>query len=96
MQGLVLVGFVADEGGLRSISPRFRPGAHAVLWNPASLEANAFVVTSEVLSFTIEEAEAPIPAPPRSGVIAKVALRPSPVVSQSTPDSMTRIHAAAR
>jgi hypothetical protein len=75
MRRLVLIGFLGDEDGLRSFSPRFRPGAHAVLWDPSGAAEEAFILTSEVVDFAIET---------------------PPVVSRSSPDSMTRVVSAAR
>jgi len=64
MSNMRLVGFLADEGGLWSLSPRWRPGAHAVMWRPfdddgpspstaapfAPVEPPSFLLTSPVLS----------------------------------------------
>jgi hypothetical protein len=70
MRGTRLIGFLHDEGGLWSLSPRWREGAHAALWKPTApnIEApdaiaeDAFILTSPTASFTLEEPE-PKPHP---------------------------------
>ncbi len=91
MLGLVLIGFLSDEGGKRSISPRFRPGTHAILWNPGAIHASAFVVTSEVVAFSMEDEDPLL----ESGIRRKSSCRPDAVVNRNSPDSMTRLFAAA-
>lgn len=89
--GLHLLGFLVDEGGFCSLSPRWRPGAHAVLWNPDGEGERAFILTSLVVAFALEPA---VPAaPPRSGVASKVS-RPSSIALRTLPASTTRLHAA--
>src|SRR5438105_9883336 len=41
LRGVRLVGFLADEGGFWSLSPRFREGAHAVLWKPGECDSRS-------------------------------------------------------
>jgi hypothetical protein len=84
MRGLRLVGFLHDEGGLWSLSPRWREGAHAVLWKPSETEEQAFLLTSRTREFTIDE---PAPAPDRTASVARM--------RRPIPGSTTRIHAAA-
>ena len=103
MRALRLVGFLHDEGGLWSLSPRWREGAHAVLWKPGSTDAASFILTSPTSSFTIDEPEQkpvhPEPSPwlarpqPHSGVMIRRVARP-PSIRLPLPASMTRIHTA--
>jgi hypothetical protein len=107
MRALRLIGFLHDEGGgLWSLSPRWRDGAHAVLWKPGSTEAESFILTSPSSSFTIDEPDPrpgnpePTPSPwlarppAHSGVMIRRLARP-PSIRLPLPASMTRIHTAA-
>lgn len=105
MRGTRLVGFLHDEGGLWSLSPRWRAGSHAVLWKPGATDEESFVLTSPIVELTIDEPEpkpvqpgpAPSPwlaeAPSQSGVRIR---RMAPTLGIRRPDasSMTRIHNA--
>lgn len=93
MRGMRLIGFLADEGGFWSLSPRWREGAHAVLWKPAGADATSFILTSPTISIATEE---PQPEPwvvktSRSGVHARRIARP-PSIRELEPPSMTRLH----
>ena len=103
MIGMRLVGFLANEGGLWSLSTRWRPGSHAVLWRPSApgeaIDPKSFLLTSQTASFTVEEPEPQpwiAPAAPKrgsqSGVRARRPARPPNIVRPSPP-SMTRLHA---
>jgi hypothetical protein len=106
MRGTRLVGFLHDEGGLWSLSPRWRAGSHAVLWKPGATDEESFVLTSPTVELTREEPEpkpiepgpAPSPwatrAPSPSGVRIRSTARP-PSIRPPLPASMTRIHCAA-
>lgn len=99
MRGLAILGFLADEGGLWSLSTGFTEGAHAVLWRPATEGGPAsFTITSPCSSIAAEEPE---PQPwvererkPTSGVHQRTAAKP-PTVRMLEPPSMTRIHASS-
>lgn len=93
MAGLELIGFLGDEGGLWSLSPRWRPGSLAVLWAHGKDEhepskpgdMDAFTLTSPTEAFRIEpgseEASWPMQIPDRSDVF----------VQRPEPPSMTRL-----
>jgi hypothetical protein len=80
MRGLRLVGFLHDEGGLWSLSPRWREGSHAVLWQPG--ETDEFLLTSPTRELTREEPAA------RASCSSRIAIR------RPLPASTTRIHSA--
>lgn len=83
MRALRLIGFLSGEGGgLWSLSPRWREGAHAVLWQPGETDAQSFLLTSPTHQFTLEERA---PSAPRSVNIA---------IRRPLPMSTTRIHNA--
>lgn len=92
MRDLRLIGFLAEEeSGLYSFSPRFREGAHAVLWKPdpsVALDESAFILTSPARSATVED---PRRATPASGVMR--VSRARPVVPRPHASSVTRLHA---
>lgn len=104
MRGLRLIGFLFDEGGMWSLSPRWQAGAHAVLWKEGETDAQSFVLTSPTKDFTLEEPDPkpvgpgpkPIPwattrAPSQSGFMRRGTARP-PSIRRPLPASMTRIH----
>jgi len=103
MRGLRLIGFLFDEGGMWSLSPRWQPGAHAILWKEGETDAQSFLLTSPTKDFTLEEPDPkpsepgpkPIPwvtaTPSSSGVMLRRAARP-PSIRRPLPASMTRIH----
>ena len=103
MRGLRLIGFLFDEGGMWSLSPRWQSGAHAILWKEGEIEAQSFVLTSPTNDFTLDEPDPkpsdpgpkPIPwathAPTQSGVMLRRPARP-PSIRRPLPASMTRIH----
>jgi len=82
MRALRLIGFLHDEGGMWSLSPRWRDGAHAVLWQPGQSEDQSFLLTSPTHEFTLEEAA------PRAARSVNIAIR------RPMPASTTRIHNA--
>ena len=83
MRGVELIGFLANEGGLWSLSPRWRPGALAVI----TTNDQALCLTSPTLSCTIERPATP---PERSDVF-DVAGHAPPTVRRPAPPSMTRL-----
>jgi hypothetical protein len=104
MRGLRLVGFLFDEGGMWSLSPRWRAGSLAVMWKDGEIDAESFVLTSPTNDFTIDEPDPrpsepgpkPIPwatarASSPSGIKRRHAARP-PSIRRPLPASMTRIH----
>lgn len=104
MRGLRLVGFLFDEGGMWSLSPRWRAGALAVMWKDGETDAESFVLTSPTSDFTLDEPDPkpsepgpkPIPwatarASSPSGIKRRHAARP-PSIRRPLPASMTRIH----
>ena len=94
MRGMRLIGFLADEGGFWSLSPRWREGSHAVLWKPGdAVDPKSFMLTSPTISIAIED---PQPEPwmhktGRSGVHTRRIARP-PSIREPEPPSMTRLH----
>ena len=86
MRGVELIGFFANERGLWSLSPRWRPGALAVM----TTNGRALSLTSPTLSCTIERAA---PPPERSDVFAVPGYAP-PSVRRPAPPSMTRLLSA--
>jgi hypothetical protein len=107
MRAMRLVGFLNDEeGGLWSLSPRWRAGTHAVLWKPDLADDQSFVLTSPTTGFSLEEPQAwsadpePTPSPwvlaerERSGVVPGPIARP-PAIRPPLPSSMTRLHSAS-
>jgi hypothetical protein len=105
MRSTRLVGFLHDEGGLWSLSPRWRPGSHAVLWKPGAIGEESFVLTSPVVELTREEPEPrPSPTGPAPSPWAMQGLTPSgvrlrrvapPSLRHLAAASTTRIHSAA-
>jgi hypothetical protein len=103
MRGLRLIGFLFDEGGMWSLSPRWQPGALAAMWRDGETEAEPFVVTSPTTDFTLDEPEpkpqpgpkpipwATRPSPSQSGTMLRRIARP-PSIRRPLPPSMTRIH----
>ncbi len=88
--GVRLIGFVADEGGFWSLSTRWRRGACAVLWMSKAFDAGAFLVTSRTLAY-----ENLPPAPPARTSASRIRRRTQgrgPVLTRTSPSSMTRIH----
>ncbi|MBX3190720.1 MAG: hypothetical protein KF819_27225 [Labilithrix sp.] len=100
MRGMRLIGFLTEEAGRLSLSPRWRAGAHAVLWRPGTLDDSSFVVTSPVGSMAIEEPpmlpRAERIEPSHSGIQLKVIARAArpPKIARPCPASMTRLHPA--
>ncbi len=82
MHALRLIGFLYDEGGLWSLSPRWREGAHAVLWRPGETDEQSFLLTSPTRELTREESA------PRAARSVNIAIR------RPLPASTTRIHSA--
>lgn len=102
MTGMRLIGFLAQEGGMWSLSTRWKQGAHAVLWRPCApgeaIDPKSFLLTSATASFTVEDPD-PQPQPwlgrtqgSQSGVRARRPARP-PSIVRPAPPSMTRLHA---
>jgi hypothetical protein len=95
LRGIRLIGFLAYENGLWSLSPRWRPGVLAVFWRPTGTDERSFVVTSATVSFSLE-APAAQPAKKRlsvSGIVRRAESRP-PTLRRPAPPSMTRLHPA--
>lgn len=82
LRELRLIGFLHDEGGMWSLSPRWREGSHAVLWRPDATDEQSFLLTSPTREFTLEEAA------PRAARSVNIAIR------RPLPASATRIHNA--
>lgn len=82
MRALRLIGFLHDEGGLWSLSPRWREGAHAVLWQPGETDEQSFLLTSPTRELTVEERA------PKAARSVNIAIR------RPLPASTTRIHNA--
>ena len=90
MKGVELIGFLADEGGLWSLSPRWRPGALAVI----TTNDQAFTLTSPTLSCTIERPSRPLRKTPRRSDVFAVPGSAPPTVRRPAPPSMTRLQPA--
>lgn len=104
LAGLRLVGFLAREGDLWSLAPRFRPGAHVVLWRPSRQGlrlvgddhgTSSFVVTSPALDARLYAHDEPAwGSRAASGVFSAAAVaipRRVPNVPPA-PLSSTRLH----
>lgn len=90
MKGVELIGFLADEGGLWSLSPRWRPGSLAVI----TTNDQAFTLTSPTVACTIQRPARPLrQAPERSDVFMVPGSAP-PTVRRPAPPSMTRLQPA--
>lgn len=99
MLGARLLGFLVDEGGLFSISPRWRKGALAVFWRPGleknEIDPKSIVLTTPTLTFDKKEPE-PEPwirssAGSHSNIRRATRGRP-PTLRRPQPPSMTRMH----
>lgn len=92
MKGTELIGFLADEGGLWSLSPRWRPGAMAVVIS----RSDRFTLTSPTLGCTCVRPRRSLRAiPARSEGLAAPSSRP-PTLRRPAPPSMTRLQRSAR
>ena len=89
-QKVELIGFLADEGGFWSFSPRWREGALAVM----TADEKRFLLTSPTCACAIDRPRLPLRSvPERSDVFHVPGSRP-PVVRRPAPPSMTRIQLA--
>lgn len=96
LRDLRLVGFLAYENGLWSLSPRWRQGAAAVFWRAGGVDERSFIVTSATVSWVLE-APASVSERERvpiSGVVRRMGSRP-PTLRPPTRESMTRVLPAA-
>jgi hypothetical protein len=104
MRGLRLIGFLFDEGGMWSLSPRWQAGAHAAMWRDGETDGDSFVLTAATTDFTLDEPDpkpsqpgpkptpwATRPPPSQSGIMLRRIARP-PSIRRPLPPSMTRIH----
>jgi hypothetical protein len=96
MKGARLLGFLVDEGGLFSISPRWRRGALAVFWKPGSdkaeIDPKSIVLTSATLSFERKEPEPQPWVRPNTGSHSNIRRRGRPpTLRRPQPPSMTRV-----
>ncbi|MBX3218805.1 MAG: hypothetical protein KF850_42760 [Labilithrix sp.] len=90
MKGVVLLGFLADAGGLWSLSPGWRPGSLAVI----TTNAQALTLTSPTVACTISRPErSRAETAARSSQPAAPAT-PPPTVRRPAPPSMTRLQPA--
>lgn len=87
MAGAELVGFLANEGGLWSLSTRWRPHVMAVL----TTNNRTFTLTSPTSAFSVRAAPEE-PPPPASGTRRRPSSSP-PGPSRPTSPSLTRAHA---
>jgi hypothetical protein len=91
LRGIRLIGFLAYENGLWSLSPRWREGVLAVFWRTGGVDERSFIVTSATVAFSLT---AP-PAPPKRPVsVSRIVRRPEslpPTLRRPAPPSMTRI-----
>lgn len=96
MKGARLLGFLCDEGGLWSISPRWRKGALAVFWKPghdkAEIDPKAIVLTSATIAFDRREPEPEPWVEAGSGSHSSIRRRGKPpTLRRPAPPSMTRV-----
>lgn len=90
MAGAALIGFLADEDGLWSLSPRWRKGALAVICGAN----DRFTLTSPTEHYAVMRPEVPLrPEPVGSDVFAVPGTRP-PTVRRPRPSSMTKLQVA--
>jgi len=91
LRGIRLIGFLAYENGLWSLSPRWTEGSLGVFWKTGGIDERSFIVTSATVSFSLE---APKPEPKKmlsiSGVVRRAESRP-PTLRRPAPPSMTRL-----
>ncbi len=90
MKGAALIGFLADENGLWSLSPRWRPGALAVITS----RTDRFTLTSSTLSCTMHRPKRSLRATPVSSDTFQVPGTTPPTVRRPAPPSMTRLQPA--
>ncbi|MBX3220722.1 MAG: hypothetical protein KF795_09400 [Labilithrix sp.] len=94
MRGVELIGFLADEGGLWSLSPRWRSGSLAVI----TTNAQAFTLTSPTLTCATTRPAAhaarPLRRTPERSDVFTVPSAPPPTVRRPAPPSMTRLQTA--
>lgn len=98
LRGIRLVGFLAYENGLWSLSSRWRSGSLAVFWRSrANTDERSFIVTSATVAFTLEAppAQAPKTRLSASGIVRRAESGP-PTLRRPAPPSMTRLHPADR
>ncbi|MCW5837436.1 MAG: hypothetical protein KIS78_33900 [Labilithrix sp.] len=88
MNGVLLLGFLSDDGGLWSLSPGWRSGSLAVI----TTNTHALTLTSPTLACTIARPEPHVAARRSSGSLAPAS--PPPTVRRPAPPSMTRLQSA--
>lgn len=99
MKGARLLGFLWDEGGLFSISPRWRKGALAVFWRPGpekgEVDPKSIVLTSATSAFVRTDPEPQPWVRPNTGSHSNIRRRGRPpTLRRPQPPSMTRVHKA--
>lgn len=95
LRGIRLIGFLAYEDGLWSLSPRWRAGSLAVFWRVGGMDERSFIVTSATVGFSLSApAEPPRKIVSISGIVRKPESRP-PTLRRPAPPSMTRMHPAS-
>lgn len=85
--GRRLIGFVVDEGGFWSLSPRWVRGTQALLWKPQG-EGSSFVVTSRTTTIDLRQGDTA--SAPSRRPRERLESRRNPM-----PASLTRLHLAA-
>jgi hypothetical protein len=83
LRGVRLVGFLAYERGLWSLSPRWREKAIALLWRPNGHDERSFILTSPTIGWAIES--------PASGVVLPQRGSRPPSFPRPAPASVTRL-----
>jgi hypothetical protein len=83
MRGVRLVGFLAYERGLWSLSPRWRERAIGLLWRPNGYDERSFILTSPTMAWAIEA--------PVSEVVLRRDGSPPPNIHRPAPASVTRL-----
>lgn len=92
LRNVRLIGFLAYEDGLWSLSPRWREKSLAVLWRPGATEDRSILVTSATVAFALDAP--PVRAARKSVTISGVVRKPEsspPTLRRPAPPSMTRL-----
>lgn len=92
LRSVRLIGFLAYEDGLWSLSPRWRSGSLAVFWRPDAIEDRSIILTSATIAFALDAP--PVHLARKSITISGVVRKPEsspPTLRRPAPPSMTRL-----
>jgi hypothetical protein len=84
-----LVGFLCDEGGLWSLSPRWRAGALAVI----ATSKQVYMLTSRTIACTFRRPPPITREAPEQSDVFELPVRRQPHVRRPPPPSLTRVQA---